>query len=179
MRLPDENYYEETVAAHSAQGDLYDNLPFGHTTVVDEDFEAKGRRPRPDDAGLHDVALVTFHASGLVCSYTCGFVAQPPGTKGYSHPYRLVAPIIPLRLGVERGLPESQARAIRDQGGTNGLMYLPWLEHDDVDDEWRGQAVALLYRPNLVTQAVLDSRRRLGRLTRDGFASSRCASPRS
>ncbi len=169
MRLSDEDYYEETVVAHTAQGDLYDNLPFGHTTIIDEDFEAQGRRPRPDDAGLHDVPVVSFKAPGLVCSYTCGFVAQPPGTKGYSHPYRLVAPIIPLRLAIERGLPIGQGRAVRDQGGVNGLMYLPWLEEDEVDDEWRGQAVALLFRPNLITQALLDSRQRFGRLTREGL----------
>jgi len=48
-------------------------------------------------------------------------------------------------------------------------MYLPWLEDDDIDDEWRGQAVALLFRPTLVTQTLLESRHRLGRLTREGL----------
>lgn len=88
--------------------------------------------------------MVGFHALGVVCSYTCGFVAQPPGTKGYSHPYRLVAPVVPLRDAVEWGRPLGQARTVRDRGGVNGLMYLPWPEADDTDDEWRGHGVALL-----------------------------------
>lgn len=164
MRLPDEDYYQDEVTAHTAQGDLYEDVPFGHTTVLDSGFEAVGARPRPGEGGSYDVPLVTFHALGVVCSYTCGFVAQPPGTQGYSHPYRLIAPIVTLRYAVERGLPIGQARAVRDGGGVNGLMYLPWPEADEVDDEWRGQGVVLLYRPTLVTQALLDTRRRAGRL---------------
>ncbi len=164
MRLPDEDYYQDEVTAHTAQGDLYDDVPFGHTTVLDSGFEAVGARPRPGEGGPHDVPLVAFHALGVVCSYTCGFVAQPPGTRGYSHPYRLVAPIVTLRYAVEQGLGAGQARAVRDQGGVNGLMYLPWPGPDESDDEWHGQGVALLYRPNLVTQTLLDTRTRVGRL---------------
>jgi hypothetical protein len=169
VRLPDDSYYQTDVLSHTAQGDLYANIPFGHTTVLIDEFAAEGRRPRPTDDGPDDVALVAFHAPAIVCSYTCGFVAQPPGTHGYSHPYRLVAPIVPLRHAIERGLPENQARAIRDNGGVTGMMYLPWPEDDDVDDEWRHQAVALLYRPNLVTQSLLDNRERLGRLSLDAL----------
>ena len=165
MRLPDEDYYQDDVTAHTAQGDLYDDVPFGYTTVLDSGFEALGTRPRPGEIGSYDVPMVTLHALGVVCSYTCGFVAQPPGTPGYSHPFRLVAPVVPLRDAVERGLPLGQARTVRDRGGVNGLMYLPWREADDVDDEWRGQGVVLLFRPGLVTQALLDTRRRFGRLS--------------
>ena len=164
MRLPAEDYYQVDVAAHTAQGDLYEDVPFGHTTVLDSGFEAVGARPRPGESGSYDVPLVAFHGLGVVCSYTCGFVAQPPGTPGYSHPYRLVAPVVRLRDTVEGGLPVGQARTIRARGGVNGLMYLPWREGEDIDDEWRGHGVALLFRPALVAQTLLDTRRRVGRL---------------
>jgi hypothetical protein len=164
VRLPDEEYYQDDVTAHTAQGDLYEDVPFGYTTVLDSGFEVLGTRPRPVESESYDVPMVGFHALGVVCSYTCGFVAQPPGTKGYSHPYRLIAPVVPLRDAVEWGLPLGQARNVRDRGGVNGLMYLPWPEADDTDDEWRGQGVALLFRPGLVTQPLLATRRRIGRL---------------
>lgn len=106
-------------------------------------------------------------APGVVSSYTCGFVAQPPGTPGYSHPYRMVAPIIGLRELRAKGMGNSELRRISDDGGVHGLMYVPDVRDDQIDDEWREHAAVLLYRPSLVTQALLDSRPRLARMSVD------------
>lgn len=64
-----------------------------------------------------------------------------------------------------------ELRKIRDGKSIQGFMYLPQtdlLRLDDPDEdhgEYAGHAAALLYRPSLVSQAVLDVRDRLHQLT--------------
>lgn len=156
MRLGAGEYYEERSVSHCQLGDVHDGVPFPRVFEVAV-REARGRRKRPDDRPSFIVeSPVTLHV-GVVCHYTCGFLAQPPGTAGYAHEYRLMAPILPLRRLQEIGWKATTLRTVRDQGQQHGVLYVPWPHNDDSSDEWTGHAAALLYRPVLVTQEVLDS----------------------
>lgn len=99
--------------------------------------------------------------------------AQPPGTRGYSHEHRLMAPIVSLRELRRWGMGNNELRKIRDGRAIQGFMYLPATgavhldASDDSEDEWTGHAAALIYRSASVTQALLDRQPRVARLTAD------------
>ena len=164
MRLADHEYYQDRPVAHTAQGDLYAQIPFVTASAAQGDFESRGARKRPGFTG--DFVTGSLEAVGVVCSYTCGFMAQPPGTPGYAHDIRLVAPLLPLRHLKELGMSTKELRGIRDDGGRQGFMYLPIpADSEEEDDEWRGHGAACLYRPASVTQSLLDSRTRVAQMS--------------
>ncbi|MBI4728616.1 MAG: hypothetical protein HY775_03835 [Acidobacteria bacterium] len=164
-RLPDDQYYVERAVEHAQQGDIYGDIPLSYSAppVGLQDRAGKRRRPdRPAEA----MTVVRTARWAVVCSYTCGFLAQPPGTRGYSHPYRLMAEITPLREIVgDQGITADQARGIARTGGAQGLMYVPLPEADPTADEWRGAGVILLSMPSLVAQPLLDASRRVARMS--------------
>lgn len=91
-----------------------------------------------------------------------------PRTHGYSHEYRLMAPIVSVRDLRSWGLGNNELRKIRDDGATvQGFMYLPQTGEvildrpEDSADEWTAHAAALLYRPATVTQTLLDHQPRI------------------
>lgn len=169
MILDRASYYEDRAVEHTAQGDIYADLPFVWATLA-PGFEPRGARKRPSSE--QDVAIsAPLTAPGIVCHYTCGFMAQPPGTIGYAHDYRLIAPIFSLRALKAMGMGNNELRKIRDGAHVQGFMYLPQTdalrldEPAGVDDEWDGHGAAVLYRPTAVTQQLLDSRDRVARLS--------------
>lgn len=173
MRLDAEAYYEERDVPHAAQGDIYDDIPFEMATVVSPEFEAAGARKRPPATEPAE-GTVRIVAPGILLHYTCGITAQPPGTEGYAHEYRLLAPIIGLnQLKGQFGLKNNELRKIVEGLHIQGFMYLPQSEQLALDDpeaddtEYTGHAAALLYRPALVSQALLDRRPRLHQLSGD------------
>jgi hypothetical protein len=106
----------------------------------------------------------------VVCNYTCGFVAQPPGTRGYSHANRLVAPVVPLSQLVSAGVSKNDARRILSNGQINGVLRLPpppgWEPAQGwKDDEFSGQLAACLFKVSSVDQQVLDARALVARLS--------------
>ncbi len=165
MRLETEDYYEDRPVAHTAQGDLYEDVPFVYATAAQGEFRSRGSRTRPSETTETVIPTPPYTVIGIVCSYTCGFLAQPPGVEGYAHPFRLMAPVVLLRELKSDGMKNGELRRIRDHGGANGFMYLPWPLEDPVVDEWQGHATVALYRPALVTQGLLDARRRVARLS--------------
>jgi len=174
VRLADPNeYYADRDVQHTAQGDIYAGIPFVQATHVDSGFQAAGARKRPTGPEPDHSSSVTFNGLGVVLHYTCGFTAQPPGTRGYSHEHRLMAPIVSLRQLRAWGIGNNELRKIRDGGTIQGFMYLPQigplqLDVADTDeDEWTGHAAALIYRPASVTQTLLDHQPRVARLTAD------------
>lgn len=141
-----DHYFDRECSSHTAQGDLYAGVPFVWRTVVTAaDDPPAGKRPRPaipdtSEGGLELIA---------VCNYTCGFMAQPPGTPGYAHPFRLVAPILPLQLLRDSGITDAQLEGLVANGGANGFTYLPSAPfgfREDPDSRWAGHAAACLYR---------------------------------
>jgi hypothetical protein len=174
VKLADPNgYYSDRPVEHTAQGDIHAGIPFVHATSAEPAFQASGARKRPGGPDPEHSTSVAFTGLGMVLHYTCGITAQPPGTRGYSHEYRLVAPIVSLRELRSWGIGNNELRKIRDTGRPQGFMYLPQIgalliDTPGVDpDEWTGHAAALLYRPATVTQALLDRQPRIARLTAD------------
>ena len=146
------DYYADRDVEHSAQGDVHLDVPFFVGTVGNGEERPRGARKRPEVAIRPPLA-----APGVVCSYTCGFTAQPPGTPGYSHPFRLVAPIMSLTALKGLGVKAGELRKLKESGFLQGLMYLPAtealrLDEPAEDDEFADDAAILLYRPALVTQ---------------------------
>mgnify|MGYP001263665849 CR=1 FL=1 len=169
MVLDRTDYYQDRAVEHTAQGDIYADLPFVWATVA-PGFEPRGARKRPSSEE-EVVTSAPLTAPGIVCHYTCGFTAQPPGTAGYAHDHRLVAPIFSLGALKAMGMGNNELRKIRDGIHIQGFMYLPQTDAlrldqpADLDDEWDGHGAALLYRPTAVTQQLLDSRERGTRLS--------------
>lgn len=165
MKLDEpDDYFDPTYAAsHTAQGDVFDEVPFIVYGHPDEDFKASGARKRPSKV-RPEVGLA------VVLDYTCDIVAQPPGTVGYSHPFRLVAPVRPIRdLIGKKTFSQNDGRKLRDENRIRGLAYLPLLPewYEAQGDEWDGHAAILIYAATGVTQKVLDSCRRVARMSAD------------
>jgi hypothetical protein len=156
VRLGEEEYYEARLVSHTQFGDIHENVPFSRVVIQIPSNPPRGGRKRPEPSERAFAVEVPQQHLGVVCHYTCGFVAQPPGTEGYSHHYRLIAPVIHFRELKRIGWASRELRKINEMGRVHGVMYLPWPKDDPTDDEWRGEAAALLYRPSLVTQEVLD-----------------------
>lgn len=174
MRLPDPiAYYADRAVAHTAQGDIYAGVPMVQATPADDRFQAAGARKRPGGPDPDHSTTVAFTGLAVVLHYTCGFTAQPPGTRGYSHEHRLMAPIVSLRELRRWGIGNNELRKVRDGGTIQGVMYLPQTDAvlldapDAAEDEWTGHAAALVYRPGSVTQSLLDAQPRVARLTAD------------
>ena len=168
LRLDDDQYFEPRAIEHCQFGDVYRDVTLAYSTLSTGFGDRAGKRLRPDRA-IEATASTRSARWVVVCSYTCGFLAQPPGTRGYSHPYRLAAEICPVREIVgSAGVPLEQARRdIVGRGGVQGLMYVPLPEPDQIDDEWKGAGVILLYMASLVTQPLLDVSTRVARMTED------------
>jgi hypothetical protein len=174
VKLADPNdYYADRDVEHTAQGDIYAGIPFAHAAPAASAFKASGARKRPGGPEPEYATTIAFTGLGVVLHYTCGITAQPPGTRGYSHEYRLVAPIVSLHELRRWGIGNNELRKMRDGGRIQGFMYLPQAgavlidSPEDDEDEWSGHAAALIYRPATVTQSLLDSQPRIARLTAD------------
>lgn len=174
MKLAGPNdYYADRDVQHTAQGDIYAGVPFVQATHLDSMFQAAGARKRPAGPEPDHSTTATFTGLAVVLHYTCGFTAQPPGTRGYSHEHRLMAPIVSLRELRTWGIGNNELRKIRDGDTIQGFMYLPQIGPIKLDapeteeNEWTGHAAALIYRPASVTQTLLDHQPRVARLTTD------------
>lgn len=164
MRLPDPaDYFEGRDVPHTMQGDIHRDVPFAHASTFCSGFNASGKRTRPGETPSVVVPTATW--PGIVCSYTCGFLAQPPGTMGYAHPFRLVAPIRTFG-DLKHDLKTQDLDNLLRLGALAGLMYLPYpMEDPEEDEDLRGHAVVCLYRGSLVSQELLDQRERIARLS--------------
>jgi len=166
-------YYADRPVEHTAQGDIYAGIPLAQATFTDPGFEPAGARKRPGGPDPDHATVVSFTGLAVVLHYTCGITAQPPGTRGYSHGYRLMAPIVSLRTLRRWGLANNELRKIRDGRRIQGFMYLPLTaavildSPEDAVDEWTAHAAALIYRPATVTQSLLEHQPRIARLTAD------------
>lgn len=178
MLLPASNYYEDRPVRHCAQGDFYENVPctFANGTGQQPDRGAR-KRPRSffgtdDDKADYATQTYPHRAIVVVCNYTCGFIAQPPGTEGYSHSFRQVAPVVPLTSLIDKkgGMQPTEARRLKSSGFLSGLLYVPRPPGCDSVTEDDGEFTAddyavCLYRMTTVDQSLLDQRARIAQMT--------------
>ena len=175
MTLPADSYYEDRPVQHSAQGDLHVNVP-SPVAVGSELTKARGARKRPLSFLRPEPAIEGVSAPiqplAIVCTYTCGFVAQPPGQEGYSHPMRQMAPVVPLAELVNgRGMQRTEARRLKEAGYLNGLLYVPKPPGYEPPEPKTDQEFAVddfvvcLYAITTVHQSVLDETPRVARLS--------------
>ena len=145
---------------HHAQGDFYDNVPFYYGTISHSPFQAEGSRTRPS-IPLEDPAPIRTVGIGVICSYTCGFMSQPPKThKEYGHPYRLMAPVVSLDYLSDAGLSDKDRRNVEEKGAIHGLMYTP--------HPFTGAASAVCaYRVSLVHADALPAEHLMARFSED------------
>ena len=152
-RPHDREYWTQPWSTTLFAGDLFEAIPFGDqpTLIYAGDDEPV--------AGKHFVGEVAF-GYGLLITPTCD-MADQQGGGGPAHPYRVLVPVIPLRLVIE--LTESvgeNEKLLRSRDSIHPYMYLPPLP--EVLDE---ESVACVFRPSLVSDELLaDPPRRIAQL---------------
>jgi len=175
MKLPADSYYGDRPVRHSAQGDLYEDVPHLVALGAEETGRSSGARKRPLPIWGRGRGTIDEPRQSLavVCNYTCTFVAQPPGTPGYSHPVRQIAPVVPLATLInKKGMQRTEARRLRDVGMLSGILYVPRPPNHrpdpetPTDDEFTPDDYAVcLWAISAVHQSVLDVRTRVARMT--------------
>lgn len=166
-QLPEpEDWFDNSHAVeHVSQGDIYLNVPFDLHPRKPSRWRPRGASKKPD-------LIKPSVGPVIVVTYTCRIVAQPPGTDGYSHPFRQVAPIRPLStlLDRKRGLKDGIARRVVESNSIEGLCYVPILPEWNLEDSgpYEGHGVAQLYAMYAVTQSMLDDTERVARLSEAG-----------
>jgi hypothetical protein len=142
MARPNDEEYFELRTDHFAQGDIFKEVPFYYGDISPlknpaEPFIATG-----------------FSGYGVLITYTSGMMNQPPGTPGYAHPWRLVAPLLSIAQLAEQGVfSDQQIDGLRSQDNFGRYMYVP-----SFPGEFR-ESVVVCHRPSLVHQEVLEGRR--------------------
>lgn len=171
MNLDDDKYYEDRQGDQVAQGDIFADVPFAHSFDAPNDFEPAGTRRRHLKLDAVPATVVPLVTAGVLLNYSCNVVAQPPGTSGYAHDHRLLAPILSFEFYQEMcDVSPGSLKALAQGQTLRGMLYLP------VDDVLAdalegatagGDAIALLYRPGAVNQRLLDNRQLVHRMTLD------------
>lgn len=148
----DHEYWTEPWSTTLFAGDLFEAIPFGHQPTV---IYAGEEEPV---AGKHFVGEIVF-GYGLLITPTCDMTDQRGG--GSAHPYRVLVPVLPLRLVAEQtGAVADNEKLLRTRDSIHPYMYLPVLA-GVLEDE----CVACLFRPSLVSDELLaDPPRRIAQL---------------
>jgi hypothetical protein len=152
-RPHDHEYWTQPWSTTLFAGDLFEAIPFGDqpTVIYTGDEEPI--------AGKHFVGEVAF-GHGMLITPTCD-MADQRGTSGPAHPYRVLVPVLPLRVVSEQtGAVSENEKLLRSRDSIHPYMYLPPLP--EVLEE---ENVACLFRPSLVSDDLLaDPPRRIAQL---------------
>jgi hypothetical protein len=148
----DEQYWTRPWSTALFAGDLFEAVPFGEQPTVLLTADDGSDPPK------HFVGEIAL-GYGLLITPTCDMADQREG--GTAHPFRVLVPVLPLRLVAERTeAVEKNAGLLRNRDTLHPYMYLPALPRV-LDDE----AVACLFRPSLVSDELLaDPPRRVAQL---------------
>lgn len=159
-RPHDHEYWTEPWSTTLFSGDLFEAIPFGdQPTIV---YAGEGE----PIMGKHFVGEIVF-GYGLLITPTCDMTDQRGG--GSAHPYRVLVPVLPLRLVVEQtGAVAANEKLLRSRDSIHPYMYLPALA-GVLEDE----CVACLFPPSLVSDELLaDPPRRIAHQRADTSRSS-------
>lgn len=154
-RPENEDYYihgpHEHATEHFRQGDIFQDIPF--PMALPEPPPAD----EPIGVGARRVLETPFfaHTFGILISHSSGFMAQPPGTRGYSHVFRVMAPIFPVSILLEQDMVRDETmHLLRKEDRLVGYMFLP-----PCAGAWDDDRAVTLYRPGLVHYELLEDRR--------------------
>lgn len=141
-RPSDEDYWIAPWSRVLFSGDVFEAIPFGgQPTTVLTDEEA--------DPVKHYLGEIAF-GYGLLISPTCDMYTQLAGQPAPAHPYRVLAPILPLEeVAAATDAVERNVGLLRSRDSLVPYMYLPAL------DGVFGESVACLFRPTLVADDFL------------------------
>lgn len=138
----DGEYWTEPWSTTLFAGDLFEAIPFADQPTViyaSEDEHV---------AGKHFIGEIAF-GHGMLITPTCDMVDQTGG--GPAHPYRVLVPVLPLRVVVEQtGAIATNEKLLRSRDSIHPYMYLLPLP-GVLEDE----SVACLFRPSLVSDEML------------------------
>ena len=152
-RPHDHEYWTRPWSTTLFAGDLFEAIPFGDqpTVIYTGDEEPI--------AGKHFVGEVAF-GYGMLITPTCD-MADQHGASSPAHPYRVLVPVLPLRVVCEQtGAVSENEKLLRSRDSIHPYMYLPPLP--EVLEE---ESVACLFRPSLVSDDLLaDPPRRIAQL---------------
>lgn len=111
---------------------------------------------------------------GMLITPTCD-MADQQGAGRPAHPYRVLVPVLPLRVVSERtGAVAENEKLLRSRDSIHPHMYFPRLP-GALEEE----SVACLFRPSLVSdELIADPPRRIAQLHRWPAATSRSNSRR-
>jgi hypothetical protein len=104
-RPKDEEHYTDRRTEHVAQGDIFRSVPF-HFAMPPT--IRKGILKR------HLAEPPSFVGYGILINYTSGMMKGGEGTRGYSHDFRILAPIMPIQALEEKSsLSDAQVHQLR------------------------------------------------------------------
>jgi hypothetical protein len=144
-------YYVNGRTEHVAQGDIFRDVPFPMALPEPP--------PREESIGMGTRRVLEtpffMHAHGVLISHSSGFMAQPVGTRGYAHPYRVLVPVLPIAMLQEQEvLNDDLLRLLRREDKLSNFMFLP-----PRPGLFGAEHAACLYRPALVHMDLLEGRR--------------------
>lgn len=145
-RRPSDDAYYEPRTEYVRQGDIFRDVPLGY--------------PWPPDAVDHEAGSRKFLAGpfepgfGLLLTPSCSMAAQgQPGQ--YSHPVRMLAPVLPLEhLVAEQAIKAGAVPDIRVHDHLVNYLYVPAIL-----DAGLPESMALLYAAITVHHDYLADRR--------------------
>jgi hypothetical protein len=154
LRPDDADYYEQDRVELVSQGDIFRDVPVAYPLPADElVFDDDS----PPEGGRRFLSGPLTFAPAMLITPSCSLGAQ--GAGGYAHPVRTLVPILPLAELVEKGVVKESAIAeIRRRDHLINYMYLPPLEHPDLEFEMP-ESMALLYMPVTIHHDFIDSNR--------------------
>jgi hypothetical protein len=133
-------------------GDLFEAIPFGDQPTM---IYAGEEEPV---AGKHFIGAVAF-GYGMLITPTCDMTDQQGG--GSAHPYRVLVPVLPLRIVIRADRCRRREREAAPQPRLDPSVHVPPPLGGVLEEE----SVACLFRPSLVSDELLaDPPRRIAQL---------------
>ena len=124
-----EYYHEGQRTQHVAQGDVF------------RDIEFIG----PDGG--------SFTTYGMLIHYTSNMMNGAPGTRGYAHDSRLLAPLYAFDMLSELGITDDHLRSMRSDDLMGRYLYLPPCPNEF------DECGVPIYRAQRFTQATIEGKR--------------------
>ena len=149
--LPLEWFDDAREIEHVSQGDIFLGVPQRMMRFVPGEEQVGKRQREPIAPEFVELETGTRYPV-VLCSHDCTFVAQPEGTQGYAHNFRVVAPVVPFEALESDAINRDALAGLVKSGYSSGLQYLPRraeFDFGEPPDAWADHCAIALYRPYL------------------------------